>query len=132
MPEDRKDDILEQLKEAVAQKVEMRGGCLVWTGAVNHRGRGIVWRKHLCYQVSRIAWYLLRRDEPPGRIGTSCKNPLCVSHMVAEKQRRGRKLSGKMIGALKEAHELGLTIRDLARMAKVSPATVFRALGGRK
>ncbi len=79
-----------------------RTGCLLWQGAVNEKGYGVVWWRNHRRRVHRVM-FELAHGRPPRKgleVMHSCDNPACAepSHLsegtttdnAQDRQRKGR------------------------------------------
>jgi hypothetical protein len=84
------------------QRSEGSGQCLVWTGAVNEDGYGLVGYQGRGYAAHRLAWILAHGPIPIGQcVLHRCDNPPCVrpDHLwlgthadnMADMRRKGRR-----------------------------------------
>lgn len=67
-------------EEAIRNRTEERGGCLVWTGALNSEGYGVIRFKGKMIKAHRASWELTNGPIPPGmHIDHKCWNRACVN-----------------------------------------------------
>lgn len=61
------------------ERVDKRGDCWLWTGAINNHGYGNVSHQGKYWKAHRLAWALTHGDIPPGmQVLHRCDNPPCV------------------------------------------------------
>lgn len=76
--------------EALAERTEWQGECLVWTGAADNTGHGAIYQGEICMPAHRAAWIVAGLPlEPEQVIDHKCHNPPCVNvaHLRAVTQR---------------------------------------------
>ncbi len=67
-------------RSGIADNVEPRGDCLVWTRATDPAGYGILRRKGKLFRAHRVAWAEQNGPIPDGLIlRHTCDNPPCVN-----------------------------------------------------
>lgn len=88
--------------DALAARTERRGGCIVWTGALNTGGYGIIRVNGETRMAHRIAWQEVRGAIPPGLfLDHTCWNRACVNveHLrIVTRQQNNSYLSGSQGG----------------------------------
>jgi hypothetical protein len=142
-------------------RTRVEGECLIWTGAKNQGGYGLVTYGDRCIAAHRRAWEIANgREIPPGLIAMhSCDNPPCVNpnHISVGTQvdnmrdcaRKGRRGPMFLEGSKGEDHPLArltesdvLSIRErvasgersghVAREFSVSRSTISSIVIGRR
>lgn len=115
-------------KRVLSEHSERSGKCLVWTGATNKGGYGILKARKIIHLAHRLAWQIANGPIPLGmQICHHCDNPPCieVAHLflgtmednMNDKIRKGRqsRLRGEKAGSAK---------LSLAQVRKIRKSTV--------
>lgn len=142
------------LKERLEEKTVKKGSCLIWTGAKDKGGYGIIWYKGGQKNVHRVAYEELKEPIPKGlHIRHSCDVRLCwnIDHLsvgtnadnVSDRVSRDRtpkgsqhvhsKLTEKQVKEIKKKHATGkYSQRALGREYGVSHTTIQDVLNNKQ
>ena len=130
-------------------------GCLLWTGALNHKGYGLVWSGERVVVAHRYAWTLVVGSIPEGRwvlhhcdvracvnpnhlfLGTATDNTADMTKKGRDAGRfepghvgHGRKLSDDQVRELRRLSDEGWRRFQLAERFGVSKTTARDLLNG--
>jgi len=104
-------------------------GCMLWTGAHNHKGHPKIRDE----SARRVVWEMTEGPIPPGKlVSVDCGRPQCLSHLVlTTKAEAARKANAradvrikKSLGNAKAAREkFGRITIDIAREIRASAET---------
>jgi hypothetical protein len=73
-------DKLELAERRILGRLDTSGDCWLWTGALDHRGRGRVWRNGKIVLHHRAVWEILVGPIPEGALLCHhCDNPQCAN-----------------------------------------------------
>jgi len=133
---------VKSLRQRILRQISLPpSGCVLWTGAVNNHGYGVIGvGSSAVYYVHRVVWFLANGRWPIGLLHT-CDTPRCVLHTIegdqkanlADMRRKGRhahKLTDQQRQEIRDAYagqrykRGGRTLSALAQDYGVHLATI--------
>ena len=117
-----------------------QNGCLIWTGALNQNGYGVIWIDGINRYAHRINYTLRVSEIPLGmNLLHSCDVPACIepSHLrigtqkenVHDTVKRGRVAKGFALPQTKLATKDRIKIKDLYRSGQFTQKALAKIFG---